>query len=218
VGRRVGQGKSSRRSGQVRGFEQKIGLLGGTFDPPHHGHLWLAESSRQQLDLDKVLFLPVGHPPHKGGQAFSSPAHRIQMVELAIQGVANFLLDTTDIDRPPPHSTVTLIPLLRAMFPEAQLWLLVGADSVRDLGSWYLPEKLIAMCRLAVLPRPGVNIDWPSLKASVTGVEQSVDLLDGPCLDISSSEIRQRVNARLTIRYLVPWAVGSYIEENQLYR
>lgn len=104
----------------------RIGLLGGTFDPPHWGHLWLAESARVQLGLDRVLFLPAGEPVHKLGKVITAVSHRLQMISLAIQDNPNFVLDTTDSTRPAPHTTVTLLPLLQEKYPDAAFWLLIG--------------------------------------------------------------------------------------------
>ena len=196
---------------------QKIGLLGGTFDPPHWGHLWLGELARVQLGLDKVLFLPVGEPPHKIGQQITAVSHRIQMISLAIQDNPNFLLDTTDCQRPPPHSTVSLLPLLKTKYPEAQFWLLLGGDSLRDLPTWIEPDKLISLCRLAMLPRPGVIIDWEQLATAVPLIKTVVDELTGPTLSLSGTALRTWLRAGNEATYLLPTAVSDYIQHHQLY-
>lgn len=194
-----------------------IGLLGGTFDPPHWGHLWLAELARVQLGLKKVLFLPVGDPVHKQGRVITAVSHRLQMVSLAIQKNPNFALDTTDCNRPAPHTTVSLLPLLQQAYPKAQFWLLVGADSLRDLPTWVEPQRLIQHCRLAVLPRPGVEINWRDLETAVPGIKTAVDLLDGPTLSISATAIRNWVKNGQEPTYLLPTAVSHYIQKHQLY-
>ncbi len=196
----------------------RIGLLGGTFDPPHWGHLWLAELARVQLNLDQVLFLPVGEPVHKVGQPITAVSHRLQMVSLAIQNNPNFVLDTTDCDRPSPHSTVTLLPLLCQAHANAKFWLLIGGDSLQDLPTWNQPEQLIAQCRLAVLLRPGVEIDWAYLETAVPGSKTAVDTLIGPTLSISATAIRNWVRQGHEPIYLLPTAVSDYIQRNQLYR
>lgn len=196
----------------------RIGLLGGTFDPPHWGHLWLAELARVQLKLDQVLFLPVGEPVHKIGQQITAVSHRLQMVSLAIQNKPTFVLDTTDCDRPPPHSTVTLLPLLCQAHANAKFWLLIGGDSLQDLPTWNQPEQLIAQCRLGVLLRPGVEIDWAYLETAVPGSKTAVDTLIGPTLSISATAIRNWVRQGHEPNYLVPTAVSDYIQRNQLYR
>jgi nicotinate-nucleotide adenylyltransferase len=197
--------------------QPKIGLLGGTFDPPHWGHLWLAETARVQLNLDKVLFLPVGEPVHKLEQQITAVPHRLQMVSLAIQNNPNFFLDTTDCDRGGPHTTATLLPLLRQADPQAKFWLLIGGDSLRDLPTWRQPEQLIQLCRLAVLPRPGGKIDWELLDTAVPGSKAAVDMLSGPTLSISATAIRNWVRQGHEPSYLLPTAVSEYIRQNQLY-
>ncbi len=151
----------------------RIGLLGGTFDPPHMGHLWLAEAARDQLLLDKVLFLPVGQPPHKQGQQITAVSHRLAMLQKSIDGNSSFVMDTTDIDRPPPHTTCSLIPLVQQAYSQAKLWVIIGSDSLADFPTWVEPSLIIQHCRLAVLPRPGVKIDWMALETAVPGVTQS---------------------------------------------
>jgi len=194
-----------------------VGLLGGTFDPPHIGHLWLAESAREQLGLDHVLFLPVGEPPHKEGKVVTAVSHRLAMAQLAIQDNPCFILDTTDCDRPPPHTTVTLLPQIQTLYPEAQLWLLIGADSLRDISTWVAPQHIINQCRLAVLPRPGVEIDWEALETAVPHIRPATHWLDGPSVAISSTEIRHWANSGNSLRYLVPASVCAYIQEYKLY-
>ena len=197
---------------------ERIGLLGGTFDPPHIGHLWLAEAARQSLNLNKILFLPAGQPPHKSDERVTGAAHRLEMTRLAVQGNDQFQLDTTDIERPSPHYTSTLLPLIQQNYPRTQLWLLIGSDSLRDLPLWHEPEWVITQCRLAVLPRPGILVDWVWLSQSVSGVEQTVDILGGPTLDISSTAIRQWLADEYRPKYLIPTAVLEYIEQHNLYR
>ncbi|WP_420643654.1 nicotinate-nucleotide adenylyltransferase [Candidatus Leptofilum sp.] len=197
--------------------KSRIGLLGGTFDPPHWGHLWLAELARVQLNLDKVLFLPVGDPVHKQGQIITAVFHRLQMISLAIQDNPCFVLDTTDCTRPAPHTTVSLLPLLQQSHPEADFWLLIGGDSLRDLPTWVEPGRLIQHCRLGVLPRPGAEIDWADLSTAVPNIKTAVDMLDGPTLSISATAIRRWVKNGNEPRYLLPTAVAEYIHEKHLY-
>ena len=195
----------------------RIGLLGGTFDPPHWGHLWLAELARLQLHLDSVLFLPVGNPVHKQGKEITAVSHRQQMISLAIQENPHFTLDNTDCDRPAPHTTVSLLPLLRQKWPTAHFWLLMGGDSLRDLPTWAEPEQLIQQCRLGVLPRPGAVIAWDALQTAVPGIETAVDLLDGPTISISATAIRNWVEDGQEPTYLLPTAVADYIRTHKLY-
>lgn len=196
---------------------RRLGLLGGTFDPPHYGHLWLAETARDQLRLDKVLFLPVGVPPHKPDAPVTSVQHRVEMVRLAVDGHGAFCLSTLDCERPGPHTTVTLLPLLREAFPDSQFWLLLGGDSLRDLAGWHRPRTLISQVRLAVLERPGAQVELPVLNKALPGLEQAVDWLRGPALSISATALRAWVTAGYSIRYLTPDAVCDYISAHGLY-
>ncbi len=196
---------------------RRVGLLGGTFDPPHVGHLWLAETAQEQLDLDIVLFLPVGQPPHKLDRPVTAVHHRLAMTKLAIQRHPRFALDAADCERPCPHTTASLLPLMQAKHPDDTFWLLVGADSLQDFPTWENPTRLIALCRLAALPRPGVALDWDRLETAVPGIRAAVDLLDGPTLALSSTEIRHWSWAGRSIRYLVTTAVHDYLSTHKLY-
>jgi nicotinate-nucleotide adenylyltransferase len=192
--------------------------LGGTFDPPHLGHLWVAETAREQLELDQMLFLPVGDPPHKQDQSVTAVAHRLAMTKIAITSNPDFVLDTMDMDRPLPHTTHTLLPLIRQAYPDAEFWFLIGADSLHDFPTWEQPDKIIAQIRLAVYPRPGITIDWPRLRKAVPGIGTAVAMIKGPIMSISSSGIRNWRRLGHSIRYLVPAGVLNYIETHGLYQ
>jgi len=191
--------------------------LGGTFDPPHFGHLWLAESARDQLHLDQVLFLPVGEPPHKQGNSITAVSRRLHMTQLAISNHPAFCLDTLDIERPLPHTTCSLLPLVQAAHPDADLWLIIGTDSLRDFPTWHEPENIIAQCRLAALARPGVVVDWNVLETAVPGLRAATDELAGPTMDISSTAVRQWAKHNHSLRYLVPAPVLDFIQQHALY-
>ncbi len=191
--------------------------MGGTFDPPHFGHLWLAESARDQLHLDQVLFLPVGEPPHKQGNSITAVSRRLHMTQLAISNHPAFCLDTLDIERPLPHTTCSLLPLVQAAHPDADLWLIIGTDSLRDFPTWHEPENIIAQCRLAALARPGVVVDWNVLETAVPGLRAATDELAGPTMDISSTAVRQWAKHNHSLRYLVPAPVLDFIQQHALY-
>lgn len=195
----------------------RLGLLGGTFDPPHFGHLWLAESARDQLHLDQVLFLPVGEPPHKQGNSITAVSRRLHMTQLAISNHPAFCLDTLDIERPLPHTTCSLLPLVQAAHPDADLWLIIGTDSLRDFPTWHEPENIIAQCRLAALARPGVVVDWNVLETAVPGLRAATDELAGPTMDISSTAVRHWAKHNHSLRYLVPAPVLDFIQQHALY-
>lgn len=196
---------------------RRLGFLGGTFDPPHIGHLLLAETARQQLDLERVYFLPAGRPPHKRDEPVSPLAQRMKMTEIAIAGNPHFALDAIDAERPAPHYTATLLPLLHDRYPDSKIWLLIGGDSLRDLPAWHEPQEVLENCRLAVLPRPGATLYWKELEAAVPGVQQTVEMLDGPAIDLSSTRIREWAAGGRSLRYLVPPGVEALIARERLY-
>ncbi|MGB1253962.1 MAG: nicotinate-nucleotide adenylyltransferase [Candidatus Promineifilaceae bacterium] len=196
--------------------KRRIGLLGGTFDPPHHGHLLLAQLALEQLHLDVVYFLPVGDPTHKNRPDLSNVSQRVSMTVLAIADVPRFSLSLSDCLRPEPHYTSTLLPLIHDENPDADLWYVIGGDSLRDFYKWNEPASIIAQCRLAVLPRPGADVDWDKL-AGIVGLQERVDLLAGELADISSTMLRRMENSAERHHYL-PAAVLDFIERHDLYR
>lgn len=195
-----------------------VGILGGTFDPPHIGHLLLAQTALGELGLARVLFVPTGQPVHKEDNAVSEARHRVTMTRLAVASNADFVVDTTDVERPEPHTTATLLPLLQASYPGRQLWLLIGGDSLRDFATWYQPQEIIAQAPLAVLARPDAAVNWPELEAAVPGVRDAVTWLDGPSVAVSSTQIRRWAAAGRSLRYVVPEAVRAYIRRAGLYQ
>lgn len=196
----------------------RIGLLGGTFDPVHIGHLILAEEARDQLDLSIVYFVPAGDPPHKRDRRLAPVEHRLRMVELAVADNPLFQVSRVDADRPGPHYTVDMVNIFKAqMRPGGTLFFLMGYDSLAELPSWHEPQALVAACHLVALTRYNVPLDWDYLEAKLPGIRQRVTLLDMPELEIASHHIQERVRAGRSIRYLVPDPVCAYIREHGLY-
>jgi nicotinate-nucleotide adenylyltransferase len=197
---------------------RRLGILGGTFDPIHHGHLVAAEEAHHQLQLDQVLFVPAGAPPHKPSRPISPAHHRLRMVELAIAGKPYLAISRIDVDRPGPCYTVDTLELLRAEWgPEPTFFFIEGADSLADILTWYQPQRLIERCELAVVERPGVELDLPRLENHLPGLTARIHWVQMPRLEISSSDLRARVRAGRPIAYLVPAAVEAYIREQGLY-
>jgi nicotinate-nucleotide adenylyltransferase len=194
---------------------ERIGILGGTFDPPHNGHLLLAATAREQLGLDRVLFMPVGDPTHKNRLDLTNVSDRVAMTVMATFAQERFQLDLTDALRQEPHYTVTLLPLLLAQNKTAQFWLLMGGDSLRDFHTWHLPDALLTMCRLAVLPRPGAVLEWERLATRFPTVRERVDLLAGETIDLSSTWLRENPTE---ISPHVPPLVFDYISQHRLYK
>jgi nicotinate-nucleotide adenylyltransferase len=196
----------------------RLGLLGGTFDPPHYGHLVLAETARVQLRLDCVLFVIAGRPPHKPGRPITPDSHRLAMVEVAIADNSAFAISRVDMDRPGPHYTVETLSLLRREYPEAELFFLVGGDSLAQFLTWRDPIGILRQARLAVMPRPGYEPDLATLEQILPDVHDRLAWLDAPYLDVSASDLRRRVREGLPIRYLVPPPVEAYVRERCLYK
>ncbi|HEY72677.1 MAG: nicotinic acid mononucleotide adenylyltransferase [Chloroflexi bacterium] len=195
-----------------------MGILGGTFDPPHYGHLALAENARVQLRLDRVLFVLAGQPPHKPEQPITPARHRAALVEAAIADNPAFAISCVDLDRPGPHYTVEMLALLRRKHPQADLFFLIGGDSLTQFLAWRDPAGIARQARLAVMQRPGYEPDLGALEQAVPGISERLAWLDAPRLDIASSDLRRRVCAELPLRYLVPPPVECYIREHHLYR
>lgn len=196
---------------------ESLGILGGTFDPPHYGHLVLAETARVQLGLARVLFVPVGEPPHKPEQPITLASHRVAMVELAIADNPAFTLCRVDVDRPGPHYTVGTLALLRQEYPKAELFLLMGGDSLAQLLTWRDPAGIVRQAYLAVMPRPGCEPDLEALERAVPGIQERLIWLASPHFDVAASDLRWRARERLPLRYLVPPPVEVYVREHHLY-
>mgnify|MGYP001136656174 CR=1 FL=1 len=196
-----------------------IGVLGGTFDPIHMGHLIIAEEVRARLDLAEVLFVPAGEPWLKINNLISPAEHRVEMVRLAIAGEPSFKLSTMEIERGGPSYTVdTLAELNHQIGAEDKLFFILGWDNLNQLPRWHEPSRLVRMCRLVPVRRVGYSSpDLDSLEAAVPGLSQSITMLDTPQIEISSSEIRDRVARGLSIHHLVPEEVERYAKEHRLY-
>jgi len=199
-----------------------VGVIGGTFDPVHLGHLALAEEAREALALERILFVPAAEPPHKRDREVTRAAHRVAMVELAIADNAAFELSRAELERPGPSFTVDTLTQLGADGggPTAPaLTLLLSAETFRELPTWREPQRILRLARVAVAPREGYPMPgrgW--LEEQFPGLADRVEFLDSPHLRVSASEIRARVAAGRSIRYLVPPAVDAYIRDNELYR
>jgi len=196
----------------------RVGVLGGTFDPIHIGHLILAEEARDQLDLDLVYFVPAGDPPHKRDRHLTPVAQRVHMTELALAGNAAFRVSRVDADRAGPHYTVDMVQIIQDQLPRgSELFFLMGFDSLTELPTWHEPARLIAACHLVALTRHDIDVDWAELEAALPGIRQRVTLLDMPELEIASHQLQQRIREGRSIRYLVPDEVCAYIREKGLY-
>lgn len=198
-----------------------MGVLGGSFDPIHMAHLIMAESVREALALDIVLFVPVAEQPLKQGRGVTPAEQRVAMVLLAIAGNPYFALSRVDVDRPGPSYTVDTLLRLRdglGQRDETEMWFIIGADALATLPRWRDVEGILAQTRLAIVARPGVVVDIAALQAQLPRLQANIDWVDAPLIDISATDLRRRVAEDISIRYRVPDAVREYIEANGLYR
>ena len=196
----------------------KLGVLGGTFDPIHLGHLAAAEAARSALALDRVLFVPAGDPWLKAGATISPGEHRLAMVRAAIAGVPAYEASTVEVDRPgPTYTEVTLAQLQETYGPDTELHFIVGADTVHDLARWHEPAEVLARCTLVVMGRPAQGeLDLSTLDRIAPGAAARAVAVDLD-MEVSATEIRRRAAAGESLAGLVPDAVERYIREHKLY-
>lgn len=198
----------------------RLGIFGGTFDPPHHGHVALATAAQAQLQLDQVLWLVAADPPHKRGQVGTPADLRAEMVQAVVADLPGHQLSRVDLDRPGPHYTVDALRLLVDRNPGAELYLLMGGDSLRDLSTWRAPGAIIALSYLAVMQRPGIKPDLGALEAQVPGLSQRIRWIWVQPVGSSSRAIRVAVQAGeiAAIASQVAEPVLALIQREQLYR
>ncbi|GIK74625.1 MAG: putative nicotinate-nucleotide adenylyltransferase [Chloroflexota bacterium] len=198
---------------------RRVGILGGTFDPIHIGHLILAEEAWFQLQLDRVYLAPAGDPPHKVGRQLAPVRDRLHMAELATADIDYIIVSSIDADRPGPHYTSDMVRLLQAEAgSNTEIYFLMGMDSLRDLPTWHEAAWLVEHARLVALSRHDVKLNWDALEAALPGIRSRVIILDMPELEIASHVIQQRVRNGQPIRHMVPRSVEAYIHKHNLYR
>lgn len=196
----------------------KVGIFGGTFDPPHNGHVALALAARAALALDTVLWVPAADPPHKRGRPISRADDRLALVQAAIAGHRGMAVSRVDLDRPGPHFSADTVTLLAKQFPGAELVFLMGGDSLSDLPTWGRPHVLVDCCTLGVVRRPGDEVNLAKLEAILPGLTRKVRFIDQTPMSISAHDIRDRVRQGRSIAGLVPPGVGELIAIRGLYR
>lgn len=191
---------------------KRLGIFGGTFDPIHLGHLICAEQICESLNLDLVMFVPCALPPHKPGYLPAQAKHRLAMINLAIKGSERFCVSDIELSRGGLSYTVDTVRQIRSeLGDEVEIWLILGLDAYIDLPTWKEPNFILDQCNLAVATRPGYSLD------SVCRIGKKVEFVEITAVDISSSEIRRRIAAGKSIRFLVPEAVEYYIRTEKPY-
>jgi nicotinate-nucleotide adenylyltransferase len=200
----------------------RVGVMGGTFDPVHYGHLVTAEEARVQFDLEHVYFVPNRFPPHKRLEDVTDPEHRYRMTVLAVRSNPRFSVSRIEIDRPGPSYTIDTLLALRERYAARDLFYITGADAILQIvrGEWERSAELLTLCQFIAASRPGFPIDVEDLRRyNVTGqVLDNLHVMEIPALAISSTDIRRRVAENRPIRYLLPDEVVAYIAEHGLYR
>ncbi|MBI1870263.1 MAG: nicotinate-nucleotide adenylyltransferase [Chlamydiae bacterium] len=199
----------------------RIGLFGGTFDPIHMGHLVLAEQVREEMRLDKIIFIPSAHPPHKKNETLSLASRRLKMVELAIQGNSGFEVSRIELDRKAPSYSLDTVKAFKKKYPKDSLFFILGSDSLFGMYHWYRVEELIQLCHFVIVPRPGFSLEDVknvSLHLSQRGFKKVTRyFVRMPEIGISSTEVRKKVAGGLSVRYLVPEKVFKFIQRKKLY-
>lgn len=202
----------------TRHMVQKIGIFGGTFDPPHIAHLVLASEACAQLSLDRVLWVLTPMPPHKRSQSITETSHRIEMVRKTIKTDPHFELSTVELDRPGPQYAVDTVREIQRANPGAEMTYLFGEDSLRDILTWHDPGTFISYCHyLGVMRRPWVQFDLDDLEKHLPGLKKKTRWLECPLLEIASHDIRERIRDGRPFRYFLSEKVFEYIVENNLY-
>ena len=198
----------------------RLGILGGTFDPVHYGHLLLAETCRQELKLDQVRWMPAGDPPHKSEKRISDAHARADMLKLAVSGYPEHVIDRREIRRKGPSWTVDTLAEIADEFPQAELFFLMGADSLRDFGSWREPDRISKLATVVAVNRPGIPAPEASRLREWLGPELAdrIRVLSMPGTDISATELRKRCRDGKELRFLTPRAVEMFITQHGLYK
>jgi nicotinate-nucleotide adenylyltransferase len=197
----------------------RIGVFGGTFDPPHMGHLILADEARYQLGIDLLLWVLTPAPPHKLTQSISPTNQRLNLVKKTIGNNPNFTLSTIELDRPGPHYVIDTIRLLKEKFVHDEIYYLMGGDSLRNLPNWNEPIDFIWSCDgLGVMRRPGDRIDLEELEEKIPGITAKVTFIDAPLLEISSSQIRERISQGRPFQYYLLPEVYEMILDLKYYQ
>jgi nicotinate-nucleotide adenylyltransferase len=223
VGRPVTGPEGGAGGSGLAATDRRVGILGGTFDPVHYGHLVIAEQVREALSLDRVLFVPAAVPPHKIGLPITLVEHRAALVELAIAGNASFAVSRIELERDGPSYTADTLQLLAGEAARQgvarDLFFILSTEALAGLPSWHDPDRILSLCRLAVVPRPGTPLPTkPELAARFGDRAGQIVLVETVPLAHSASAVRSRAAAGRSIRYLVPPAVEAYICDHRLYR
>ncbi|MCY3834880.1 MAG: nicotinate-nucleotide adenylyltransferase [Anaerolineaceae bacterium] len=195
----------------------RIGILGGTFDPPHLAHIHLAETAHQQLELDQIFFVLAAEPPHKHGETRASVSQRLAMLQKALVDYPQFEISHVDVDRPGPHYSVDTLRIFKKIFAHAELYFIMGSDSLADLANWKNPTEILKQCKLAVMKRPGYSDTSIIHNQRLPELTDRCVLLEGPELDISSSQLLRGIEQGNDVAPMLASGVWALIQREQIY-
>ncbi|MFW5714250.1 MAG: nicotinate-nucleotide adenylyltransferase [Brevefilum sp.] len=199
--------------------KKRLGIFGGTFDPPHVGHLILAAEARDQLELDCTVWVLTPDPPHKRGKNISPLPQRLRMVELAVEEDAGFRLSHVDIERPGPHYSVDTVKILKDKYPDQALIYLMGGDSLQDLPNWHRSHDFLRLLDgIGVMRRPGDDFDLTELKQALPELNEKLNFVTAPLLEISAQQIRRRAREHRAYRYYLLPSIYQYIRREKIYQ
>ena len=204
-------------------YTHRVGLIGGTFDPIHYGHLVIAEEVRAALNLTEMIFIPAGHPPHKSEQLITPAQYRVAMLERAIASNPHFSISLIEVERTEPSYTADTLRLLREQWgQDTALYFVIGWDSLEELHTWYEPQEMLTqLTHLVAVKRPGYEEEaeyTKILESRLPGISQKLLVISAPQLEISATELRQRVAEGRPIKYQLPESVEQYIATHKLYQ
>lgn len=199
----------------------KIGIMGGTFNPIHNGHLIIAEQARQEYQLDLVLFIPAGIPPHKQQDSILNSSLRCEMIQCAIESNPNFILDTREVDSTEISYTYLTLGSLSEQYPDAKLYFIMGEDSIYAVSSWRRPKDIFSLATILIAVRNDAS-NYSRMENQITEIQKqyscTLEIIHSPSVMIASSDIRSKVAKHQSIRYLVPDSVAQYIIDHDLYK
>lgn len=200
-------------------MKRKVGIMGGSFDPIHLGHLVVANEVLNIYKLDEIIFVPTGDPPHKKGLKAES-FHRLLMVNMAVLSNDKFSVSDIEIKNPGKSYTLNTLRELKKLYPDTEFYFITGTDAVIDLPSWHEPEEVLKLCSFIAVSRPGISSE--EVKNKINEIQKkyggTIELLQVPMLQISSTNIRERFALGISAKYLLPQAVEQYIIKNELYK
>jgi nicotinate-nucleotide adenylyltransferase len=202
----------------MAGLEMRVGIFGGTFDPPHLGHLILAAEASSQMKLDKLLWVLTPDPPHKRDQHLTPIEIRFELVKLSLRDDPTFEMCRVDLDRPGPHYTLDTVKLIKQVYPRADIFYLIGGDSLHDYPNWHRASELLdELDGLGVMRRPGDQVNMSLLESKIPGISQKIHFIEAPLLEIASHQIRRRIRQGRPFRYYVLPVVYQKILEKRYY-